>query len=137
MASKDLGVEPINPVTEPADPTHINLDLDTIEREQVRGVPQRKPAFIVKVDGKPLVFKDPLDIDAVILMTMEDSPARFFRATLSDEPASEGETSDFEHMVRAFETPGKISGLKLRALMQGYRVHYGLDDVGNGVGSRR
>lgn len=121
-----------NPDVEPdVDPGYINLDLDTIEREQVRGIPQRKKAFIVKVDGKPLTFKDPLDIDAVVLMTMEDSPARFFRATLDIE------NGDFDHMVSAFETPGKISGLKLRALMQGYRLHYGLDDLGNAGGSRR
>ena len=118
------------------DPGYINLDLDTIEREHVLGLPQKKKPYIVKVDGRPLHFKDPLEIDAVVLMTMEDSPGRFFRATLSSD-AADGEISDFEHMIVAFETPGKISGLKLRALMQGYRVHYGLDDVGNGVGSRR
>lgn len=115
----------------PDEPIHVNLDLDTIEREQVRGVPQKKDPYVVRVDGKLLTFKDPLDIDAVVLMTMEDSPARFFRATL------DFENGDFDHMDNAWQTPGKVTGLKLRALMQGYRLHYGLDDLGNGAGSRR
>lgn len=131
MASKDLGVQSVNPATQPPDVDYINLDLDTIEREQVRGAPPRKKPFVVKIDGQPVTFKDPMDIDALQLMTMEESPARFFRATL------DRENGDFEHVITAFETPGKISGLKLRALMQGYRVHYGLDDPGNGGGSRR
>ncbi len=126
-----------NPDVTPDEPTYVNLDLDTIEREQVRGLPQKKNPYVVKVDGKALTFADPLDIDAVVLMTMEDSPSRFFRATLSSEVPTTGGVSDFDHMVAAFETPGKISGLKLRALMQGYRLHYGLDDLGNGAGSRR
>lgn len=112
------------------EPDYVSFDLDGVEREQVRGVPPKKKPFVAKVDGKLLTFRDPLEVDAVVLMTMEDSPARFFRATLDKE-------GEFEHMINAFETPGKVSGLALRGLMQGYRVHYGLDDLGNAVGSRR
>jgi hypothetical protein len=108
----------------------VNLDLDVVERESVRGVPKRKDPYRVKVDGKVLTFADPMEIDAAELMVMEDTPGRFFKATITDD-------DEYAHMIEVFQTPGKLPGIKLRALMTGYRTYYGLDDPGNVGGSRR
>ncbi len=108
----------------------INLDLDSQEREQVRGVPKKKTPWVVKMDGRAVPFKDPLDIDATVLMTMEDSPGRFFTSAIEKD-------DDVEYVLNLLGTPGKITGLKLRAIMQGYRTYYGIDEAGNVVASRR
>jgi hypothetical protein len=111
----------------------VNLDLDALEREQVRGVPKRRDPYTARIDGRVVAFADPMDIDASVLMVMEETPGRFFKATLS----GDGDDSDYAHVIEAYQTPGKITGLKLRALMGGYRTYYGLDDPGNEGGSRR
>lgn len=105
----------------------IQLNLDSIEREQVRGIPKPKAKpFAVSFLGTTLVFEDPLEIAAPILMRMEETPERFFRAALND--------VHFEHIMANFD---ELPGWKLQALMQGYQDYYGLDGQGNARGSRR
>lgn len=108
----------------------IHLNLDTLEREQVRGLPAPKAdPWTITFEGQELHFTDPAEIDAAILMRMEETPARFFRAALDDE--------GFNHVMKQFETKGKLPGWKLNAILQGYQDYYGLDGMGNVVGSRR
>lgn len=105
----------------------IQLNLDTLEREQVRGLPKPKAEpFTVVFLGETLVFIDPLEIASPILMRMEETPERFFRAALDDE--------GFNHIIRNFD---EVPGWKLQALLQGYQDYYGLDGQGNVSGSRR
>lgn len=108
-------------------PDKIMLNLDTLEREQVRGLPKKKPEpFRLTFLGRNLTFEDPLEIPSPILMRMEESPERFFRAALDDD--------DYNHILANFDA---IPGWKLQALMQGYQDYYGLDGQGNARGSRR
>lgn len=108
-------------------PEKVQLNLDTLEREQVRGLPKPKAEpFKISFNGKVLTFEDPLEISAPVLMRMEETPERFFRAALGDE--------DFIHIMTNFD---QIPGWKLQALMQGYQDYYGLDGQGNVSGSRR
>lgn len=108
----------------------IQLNLDTLEREQVRGLPKKKPEpWRIQLGGKTLTFTDPIEIDAAVLMRMEETPARFFRAALDDD--------DFNHVLLQFETPGALPGWKLQAILQGYQDYYGLDSMGNVLSSRR
>lgn len=111
------------------DSTQVMLDLDALEREQVRGIQEKKPPYAIKFEGRILTFKDPMDIDAVLLMTMEETPNRFFRTTLSNE--------DYLFVADLLATPGKVPAFKLRALMTSYHTYYGLDEAGNGGGSQR
>ena len=105
----------------------IMLNLDTLEREQVRGVPKKKPKpYRITFLGRALTFEDPLEIASPILMRMEETPERFFAAALSED--------DFKHIMLNFD---EIPGWKLQALMQGYQDYYGLDGQGNARGSRR
>jgi len=109
----------------------IQLNLDTLTREQVRGVPKPKPEpFAISIEGRPLVFIDPIEIDAPVLMRMEETPERFFRAALSTEDAD-------WFLNDVFFEPGKMPGWRLSAIMQGYQDYYGLDAQGNARGSRR
>lgn len=111
-------------------PEQVHLNLDTLEREQVRGIPKPKSKpWTITFEGQALSFHDPADIDAAVLMRMEETPTRFFRAALDDE--------GFNHVMLQFETPGKLPGWKLQAILQGYQDYYGLDGQGNAVGSRR
>lgn len=111
-------------------PAQVKLNLDTLEREQVRGLPKKKPEpYTVEIGGRVLVFTDPIEIDAAILMRMEETPGRFFSAALSGE--------DLAHMLKVFETEGALPGWKLQALLQGYQDYYGLDSMGNVLSSRR
>jgi hypothetical protein len=107
----------------------IMLDLDALERDQVRGLQKAKPPFRFKVNGRPVTLADPADIDSLALMTMEETPQRFFRTTCTD--------VDYLFMLDVLETPGAFPGYKFRALMQQYHTYYGLDDPGNAGGSRR
>lgn len=111
-------------------PAKIALNLDILEREQVRGVPKRKAdPFAIQIEGRELTFADPLDVDAPVLMRMEETPERFFGAVL--------EPDDFDFFMDIYQTPGQMPGWKLSAIMQGYQDHYGLDGSGNARGSRR
>lgn len=112
-------------------PAKIQLNLDTLTREQVRGVPKPKAEpFAIQIDERVLVFEDPIEIDAPVLMRMEETPERFFRAALTPE--------DFDWFMNdVFYEPGKMPGWRLSAIMQGYQDHYGLDGQGNVRGSRR
>lgn len=115
------------PTSSSPTPEKIQLNLDTLEREQVRGLPAKKvEPFRIVFDGKMLTFEDPLEIAAPILMRMEETPERFFRAALDNE--------DFAHIMVNF---GKLPGWKLQALLQSYQDYYGLDGQGNAIGSRR
>lgn len=108
-------------------PEDIELNLDTLEREQVRGLPKPKAKpFAVTFEGKRLVFEDPLEIPSPILMRMEETPETFFSAALDKE--------GFEHIMLHFD---RMPGWKLQALMQRYQDYYGLDGQGNARGSRR
>jgi hypothetical protein len=108
-------------------PEDVMLNLDTLEREQVRGVPKPKAKpYSTMFLGKRIIFEDPLEIASPVLMRMEETPERFFRAALSD--------ADFQHMMSNFD---ELPGWKLQALMQGYQDYYGLDGQGNARGSRR
>lgn len=111
------------------DKPRVNLNLDTLDREHVRTLPPKKPPFVVTVDGRDLVFADPVEIDASVLMLLFETPSRFFKGTL--------ESEDFRHMMDVFNTPGKLPGYRLRALMEQYQDYYGLDDAGNVSASRR
>lgn len=112
-------------------PEQVMLNLDTLEREQVRGVPKPKPIpFSIQVEGRKLVFEDPIEIDAPILMRMEETPERFFRAALPKDDAD-------WFLEDVFYEPGKMPGWRLSAIMQGYQDYYGLDGQGNVRGSRR
>lgn len=107
----------------------VNLDLDTLDREHVRGLPEKKAPFVVNIEGRPVVFKDAIDVDALILMDLLSSPGRFFKGTLDGE--------DYKHVMDVYSKPGKLPGWKLNGLMQSYQDYYGLDEQGNAVASRR
>lgn len=109
-------------------PEKIQLNLDSLEREQVRGLPKKKPEpFRITFLGKTLTFEDPLEVPSPVLMHMEDTPEQFFRAALTDD-------DELVHILNNFD---QIPGWKLQALMQGYQDYYGLDGRGNARGSRR
>jgi len=120
-------------------PEQVTLNLATLEREQVRGVPKPKPKpFSIgmpvdheKPEGeqRSIIFEDPAEIDAAILMRMEETPGRFFAAAL--------EADDYNFMMIQFETRGALPGWKLQAILQGYQDYYGMDSQGNVRGSRR
>lgn len=111
------------------DKPRVNLDLDALDREHVRTLPAKKEPFIVRLGGVDVTFKDPVEIDASVLMILFESPIRFFKGTL--------EPDDYRHMIDVFNTPGKLPGFKLRALMEQYQDYYGLDEAGNVGASRR
>lgn len=111
------------------DTPRVNLDLDTLEREHVRGLPEKKDPFVVNLDGRVVTFKDAVEVDALVLMDLLSSPARFFKGTLDGD--------DYRHVMDVYAKPGKLPGWKLNGLMQAYQDYYGLDDQGNVVASRR
>jgi hypothetical protein len=94
----------------------ITINLDTLEREDTR------EEFAVVVEGRRVVISDPSDHDWKTLMNI-DRPDDFFRHVVSKE--------DQTHFKRA-----AIPGWKMRALMESYTEHYGLDSLGNVAGSR-
>lgn len=96
----------------------VTLNLDSLERED-----PREP-FSVVVAGKRIVMSDPADLDWKILLELrEDNPAQFFRHVVS--------ADDQNHFRKA-----AIPGWKMRKLMEMYQEHYGLENLGNGAGSR-
>jgi len=109
-----------------AESTKINLDLDSLEREDVAGLPDVTEPYAVTFEGRRLEFADPSTLPYETLMLMDSHPSRFFRATLSDD--------DYAHFTKHSR---KLVGYKLRALMTGYQTHYGVDELGNVVNSRR
>lgn len=112
----------------------VHLDLDALERESVQGLPKKKkdPYFVV-AGGKRITFRDAVELNYAILANMEETPGRFFRAAIKDK----GELTHFLGWANdsGEDDTGGLSGVKLRALMQGYRDYYGLDKMGNAVGS--
>jgi len=110
----------------------VHLNLDSLEREDVRGLPAKKEPFAVVFGGKRFEFADAVEVNYLILATMNDTPNRFFRAALSEE--------DYKAFVKVAQpnpgqSKGGLDGIKLRGLMDSYRQHYGLDEGGNFVGS--
>lgn len=112
----------------------VHLDLDALEREQVFGLPeaQREP-YTVNAGGRAIPFRDPVELNHLILAQMEQTPLRFFKAVIEDK-------DDYQHFVRWANDAGPdgkkgLAGFKLRALMEGYRDYYGLDKMGNVAGS--
>lgn len=109
-------------------PVKIQLNLDTLDREQVVGVPSKRPdLFTVTFGGKQISFEDPAELPWDIIARMDETPTRFFRTTITD-----------EDQLKHFQLhSSKLVGWKLRALMEAYRDYYGIDEQGNVVGSRR
>jgi hypothetical protein len=107
----------------------VNLDLDALDREHVRTLPVKKDPFVVLLGGKEIVFADPVELDASVLLLLFETPLRFFKGTL--------DSDDYKHMMDMFNTPKKLPGYKMRALMEQYQDYYGLDDAGNVNASRR
>lgn len=117
-----------------AENTTVHLDLDALERESVQGLPKKKkdPYFVV-AGGKRITFRDAVELNYTVLATMEETPGRFFRAAIADK-------AELSHFLNWANDAGEdntsgLSGVKLRALMEGYRDYYGLDKMGNAVGS--
>ena len=116
--------------------TTVHLDLDSLEREQVDGVPKAKAKpYFIKAGGEVYTFRDAVELNYTVLATMEQTPTQFFRAAILDEDGS----SIRKFLTWANDTgedgTSGLSGLKLRAIMQGYRDYYGLDKMGNAAGS--
>lgn len=96
----------------------VSLNLDTLERED-----PREP-FSIVISGKRIVMSDPSDLDWKVLMDLnENNPMQFFRYVVAPD--------DQAHFKKA-----DIPGWKMRKLMELYQEHYGLDNLGNAVGSR-
>ena len=93
----------------------INLNLDTVEREQVY------EPYVVVVDGHPITMTDPKDLDWKVLLTI-DRPSQFFAHVVSDE--------DKQIFKKAM-----IEGWKMEMLLRDYQTHYGLGTPGNGDAS--
>lgn len=112
----------------------IHLDLDSLEREEVFGLPQAKrEPYTVNANGRAISFRDAIELNHLILAQMEMTPLRFFKAAIAD-------PDDYKHFVRWANEAGDdgkhgLTGFKMRALMEGYRDHYGLDKLGNVAGS--
>lgn len=112
-----------------ADTQRVNLDLDALDREHVRTLPEKRAPFAVRIGGKVVEFKDAVEIDSILLMNLLATPSTFFRTTLTED--------NYKHVMEVFRTPGQFPGYKMRALMESYQEYYGLDDQGNVVASRR
>ncbi len=117
-----------------SDNTLVHLDLDTLEREQVAGIPKKKAnPFYVTANGRRITFRDAVELNHLILATMEDTPQRFFKAAIADK-------DELQHFLSWANDSGEdgragLTGIKLRGLLQGNRDYFGLDKMGNVVGS--
>lgn len=120
--------------TDPTKVSKIHLDLDALERESVVGLPEAKRIpFTVNANGRPVEFRDAIELNHMLLATMEQTPIRFFKAAIADK-------DDYSHFVNWANSGGDdgkrgLTGFKMRALMDGYRDYYGLDKAGNAIGS--
>lgn len=114
-------------MTETSRPNRVHLNLDSLDRERVVGVPDKKTdPYVVTFAGRELTFADASELPYETVLNMDTHPTIFFRSTLSEE-----DYAFFREHSR------QLKGWQLRALMDGYRGYYGLDEQGNVVGSRR
>jgi len=95
----------------------INLNLDTLEREQTY------EPFTISIQGRALVLVDPKEIDWKDLLDIEQ-PVQFLGHVFS---------SDDD---KAFFKKQNFPGWKLDAIIEQYTRHYGLSNSGGGVASR-
>lgn len=107
------------PNPEGAVPTHVrvNLNLDTVEREQTF------EPYTISIGGRALVLRDPKEIDWKELLDIEQ-PVQFLGHVFSTDED------------KAFFKKQDFPGWKLDMIIKGYTEHYGLGQSGNGVASR-
>jgi hypothetical protein len=92
--------------------TKVSLDLDALDRE---GAPEQ---FSIRLGGRVYSFEDAMNVDWQSLILALQDPHRFFRLTLSDEDA------------KAFLAE-KLPVWKMRRLMDDYREHHGMSNLGD------
>lgn len=100
------------------------LSLDTLDREVVEPGYQREP-FVIEIGQQDITFTDPQELPWDVVVTMDSSPRRFFRAAIAD----------LDQQRHVLKTELKLWQMKF--LMEQFRDHYGIDAEGNDVASRR
>jgi hypothetical protein len=91
-------------------PPKVSLNVDTLEREGASEEP-----FVAAIDGRPVTFNDPLELDWQELLASYGNPRAFLRLVLSKEDAT-----------RVLGM--KIPTWKIRRIMSAFNAHYGLPD---------
>lgn len=99
-------------------PEQIDLNLDTVEREQA----DRKPVFRFAAGGQSFTLTQPDELDWKELLEIDD-PIAFFRYCMPE---------DQKDAFKALDIPG----WKLGKLIDAFQKHYGIGDKGNGAASR-
>lgn len=92
-------------------PQSVSIDLDTAERP----ADEVKAPFTVKIEGKVITMKDPVDLDWRDLLNMQD-PREFIRLTMSAE--------DRDHLSKT-----SFPGWKFSQLMEAFYRHYDLEEL--------
>lgn len=100
------------------------LSLDNLDREAVDPGYQKEP-FVIEIGGKDVTFTDPQELPWDVVVTMDDTPRRFFRAAIAD-------IDEQKHVVKT-----ELKLWQMKYLMEQFRDHYGIDLQGNDVASRR
>lgn len=97
---------------------HIDLNLDTIEREQS----QVREPFAFVLEGDRYILTDPADLDWKALLEIDD-PIGFFKHCMPAEQKDRFKELD-------------VPGWKLGKIIEAFQKHYGLGDKGNAAASR-
>lgn len=100
------------------------LSLDNLDREVVDPGYQKEP-FVIEIGGMDVTFTDPQELPWDVVVTMDDTPRRFFRAAIAD-------IEQQKHTLKA-----ELKLWQMKFLMEQFRDHYGIDLQGNDVASRR
>jgi hypothetical protein len=97
--------------------TRIHLNLDAVENERGDLEP-----FAFMLNGKEIVTKNPDELDWKEIMAITDGVSLLAKV--------------LEPEDRKWIITQEFKGFKLRALLNGFQEHYGVDTVPNDVASR-
>jgi len=108
------------------------IDLTTLDREQVEPGYEREK-FAIKL-GDPenptqIEFTDPQELAWDVVVTMDETPRRFFSTAIEDE--------EQRAFILRLDRSQALKLWQMKFIMEKYREHFGIDLSGNAVGSRR
>jgi len=107
---------PAEEAPKPVPTEDVDLDLDTLEREDTKG------PFRVRHAGRLYTFTDPREVDFKVLFEVLSNPVTWMKECLPED--------DFNTIIQTV-----LPSWKLEAMLSGYRKHYGMGDVGESGGS--
>lgn len=111
------------------------IDLTSLDREAVEPGYQREP-FVVNIgsedapeEAMEVTFSDPKELPWDVVVTMDETPRRFFATAVADR--------EQRAHILSLDSDKALKLWQLQYIMNEYRKHYGIDRAGNDVASRR